>query len=149
MQLQDVIDLSIREYLSSQYAHCSELLFRNVTGAWDSGFDKSLVRIATPFGGGLAGRQDVCGALVGGTMAIGYLFGRRSFQEDDKIAWRLAGEYYRCFKERFNSTTCRRIRGRIVDWNSHVKCSGTVETSISILWSILEKAADEGIIVRP
>jgi C_GCAxxG_C_C family probable redox protein len=148
MQVSEVIEVSLKEYLARHYAHCSELLFKNVTEAWTKDFDPGLVRIATPFGGGLAGMQDVCGALAGGCMAIGYLCGRRTFQDDGKLSWQLAENYYHAFKSYFGDTTCRHIRGRIVDWNSHVKCSATVKDSITLLWNILERAAAEGKISR-
>ena len=111
MALSEIIDQSLKDYLSpSHYAHCSELLFKNVTKAWDPSFDEKLARIATPFGGGLAGTQDVCGALVGGTMVIGYLLGRTTFTEDSGPSWQVAEEYYRKFMQAFGKTTCRHIR---------------------------------------
>ncbi|MBU1206135.1 MAG: C-GCAxxG-C-C family protein [Proteobacteria bacterium] len=40
-------------------------------------FDKTqAVKMATPFGGGVARWGTVCGAVVGGAMALGYCFGR-------------------------------------------------------------------------
>ena len=72
LSLENVMKSSIGEYLRG--AHCSEVIFKDVTKAWNHNFDESLVRVATPFGGGIAERGDACGALVGALMVIGYLF---------------------------------------------------------------------------
>ena len=145
MTLEKVTEQSLKEFLERpNNAHCSELLFKNILKAWDADFEPSLARIATPFGGGIAALQDVCGALVGGTMALGYLFGRKEFTEDDKLSWQIAEKYYKRFKEEFGGTTCRHIRGEVMDWDSHIKCSKTVESSLRLLWEVLEEAEKEG-----
>ncbi len=136
--LEEVLKTSIEEYTAG--IHCSEVIFKNVTTAWCPDFDESLVRIATPFGSGIADRGDVCGALVGGLMVIGYLFGRRSLAESQDLCWQLSQKFYDRFKETFRYTTCYQIKDRIPDWDEKVKCSETVRLSISILWEILDSA---------
>jgi C_GCAxxG_C_C family probable redox protein len=56
---------------------------------------EDLVRIATPFGGGM-GQKDLCGYLTGGTMAIGLFAGAKkgSDKAARKTTFRLAKEYY-------------------------------------------------------
>lgn len=134
-ELEKVLQASIEEYTAGM--HCSEVIFKNVTRAWRPDFDESLVRIATPFGSGVADREDVCGALVGGLMVIGYLFGRRSLDESQDPCWQLSRKFYDRFQETFRYTTCSQIKDRIPDWDEQVKCSQTIKQSISILWEIL------------
>ena len=144
--LEKVIQASTDEYLAG--IHCSEVIFKNVTREWQPGFDTSLVRIATPFGGGITDREDACGALVGGLMVIGYLFGRRSLDESQDFCWELSQKFYDRFKANFCATTCHSIKGRIADWDEQVKCSQTVRQSIPILWQLLDDAQKAGRISR-
>ncbi len=55
---------------------------------------EDLVRIATPFGGGM-GQGDLCGYLTGGHMAIGLFAGAKNGSDKDsrKTCVRLAKEY--------------------------------------------------------
>ena len=48
-------------------------------------------RIATAFGGGVCGRQGICGAVTGGLMAIGLRLGRKN-PGDDKAPANDAGK---------------------------------------------------------
>jgi C_GCAxxG_C_C family probable redox protein len=135
------LDIALEEYLNR--AHCAEVVFKNVTKALRPDFDQSLVRIATPFGGGIADAGDTCGALIGGLMVIGYLHGRSRLNESDKYCWKLSQEYYRAFKESLGSTTCYGIRGQIFNWDTHVKCSETVRQAFRLLEPILEAGESE------
>ena len=55
--------------------NCAEsvLLIMSEYYGWDNA---AVPRIATAFGGGIAGMQGVCGAYTGGAMVIGMLMGR-------------------------------------------------------------------------
>ena len=64
--------------------HCSEMVFVKLGQYYDESFDPRLMRLATGFGGGIAEAADVCGALVGGVMLIGHLYGRTSLNEDQR-----------------------------------------------------------------
>jgi len=55
--------------------HCSEAVL--IAMAEYMGINSDLIpKIATGFGGGIAGTGSVCGALIGGVMAIGIKYGR-------------------------------------------------------------------------
>lgn len=140
--LENIIESSIGEYLRG--AHCSEVIFKDVTKAWYPDFDESIARVATPFGGGIAERGDACGALVGALMVIGYLFGRSSLAENQSFCLELSRKYYDKFKDRFGITTCYGIRGRVFNWETHVKCAETVRQSINMLWELLDYAEKTG-----
>ena len=44
----------------------------------------AIPRIATPFGGGIGGRGEVCGAVTGAVMAIGLKHGREEPSQPNK-----------------------------------------------------------------
>ncbi len=142
LSLENVMKSSIGEYLRG--AHCSEVIFKDVTKAWNHNFDESLVRVATPFGGGIAERGDACGALVGALMVIGYLFGRSSLYESQSFCLELSRKFYDGFKNQFSATTCYGIRGHIFTWETHVECAETVRQSINLLWELLNYAQETG-----
>ena len=66
----------------------------------------------TPFGGGLSGHGEVCGAVVGGLVVIGLLFGRDKVgEEDDMKMWIYSREFLKRFKNEIvgGSILCRDI----------------------------------------
>lgn len=138
--MEEAIKKAIDEYLKG--GHCSEVIFKYVTAYRDAGFDQSLVRIANPFGGGMADCGDTCGALVGGLMVIGYFHGRTKLREDQDLCWRLSRTYHEGFRQEFGDTTCYGIRGKIFDRETHNRCARTVRRSIRLLWQILDMAQE-------
>jgi C_GCAxxG_C_C family probable redox protein len=77
--------------------------------AYQLDIDKSrLLKLASPFGGGIARRGQICGAVSGGLMALGLAQGADdpSGKED---AYRLGREFMRRFESRHNSILCREL----------------------------------------
>jgi C_GCAxxG_C_C family probable redox protein len=68
-------------------------------------------RIATPFGGGIGRTGAVCGALVGGTMAIGLVYGRKAPVQSRDRAYGLAEELRSRFEEEMGTVSCRELTG--------------------------------------
>lgn len=68
-------------------------------------------RIASAFGAGIGGRGEVCGAVVGGAMAIGLVHGRQEpWQPRDK-PYALAQELCHRFEEEMGDIHCRQLTG--------------------------------------
>jgi C_GCAxxG_C_C family probable redox protein len=65
--------------------------------------------MATPFGGGLSRFGTVCGAVVGGAMAIGFCFGRTRAEEKDKRekTYSKVQEMLRGFEKEFGTLQCK------------------------------------------
>ncbi len=106
-------------------------------------------RIATAFGGGFGGRGLVCGAISGGTMAIGLKRGRSKGAESPAPAYELSLELCRRFEERFGTTLCHDLTGcdfttaegkrKFKDQRiKEEKCIHYVETTASILTDLLK-----------
>ena len=85
------------------------LAFRDLTG-----FDeKTALRLAAPFGGGLARQREVCGAVSGMCMVAGVLYGCDDVSSADAKA-----EHYKLiralcdeFRARAGSIICRELLG--------------------------------------
>jgi len=71
-----------------------------------------LIKAMDPFGGGLGGRGEVCGAVIGGLAAIGLLFGRDKIgKEVDLKMWKYSREFLKRFGKEIagGSLLCRDI----------------------------------------
>lgn len=112
-----------------------------------------LIKALDPFGGGLGGRGEVCGAVIGGLAAIGLLFGRDKVgQEADMKMWK----YSRAFVKRFEKEIteggilCRDIVQ--VNWSDpaqvkeygqgerFIKCKTLVGKTAALIGELIERA---------
>jgi C_GCAxxG_C_C family probable redox protein len=78
------------------------------------GLDKELaLRIGDPFGAGMRGLSETCGAVTASFMVIGLKYGR--IKADDLIAKdktaELGQEFVKRFKERHGATWCKVLLG--------------------------------------
>lgn len=67
--------------------------------------------VATGFCGGMSRTAGLCGALVGGIMALGILFGRNSSADSHKKAFALTERLVRDFEKQFGSRNCSDLLG--------------------------------------
>lgn len=91
--------------------NCAESVLTAVLEQAGLAGNEVVPKIATCFGGGI-GRthEDVCGALVGGLMAVGCLLGRTEQGADWDRAAQTAVEIRDRFSEPFPSSRCGDIR---------------------------------------
>ena len=106
----------------------------------------------TPFGGGLGGHGEVCGAVIGGLAVIGLLFGRDKIGEDDVKVWTYSRELLRRFKKEIagGSILCRDIAQ--VNWldpaqvkeygqgEKFSKCKTLVGKTAELIGELIERA---------
>jgi C_GCAxxG_C_C family probable redox protein len=123
--------------------HCSEAVLLAVGPRVVRDWHPACVRMSTGFAGGMGGsRQDVCGALAGGVMVIGALFGRSTL-EDDALAQRLAKQFRERFVEAFGTTQCIRLREEVVEGENGLgSCAVLVQRTTMMLLQVL---ADAGV----
>ena len=97
------------------------------------------IRIATPFGGGVGGTHlELCGALSGGVMVIGALYGRTDASQDDTQAYALAKQYREAFLAEFGYTQCAMLREKVVHAPGGLgSCAVLVERAATILLALL------------
>lgn len=98
------------------------------------------VRLATGLAGGLAGsKQEMCGALAGGVMVIGALYGRDTWEDDDQKAYALSGRYKEWFLAEFGSTQCQPIYDEMHPPDGSGSCSEVGERAARILMEVLDE----------
>jgi C_GCAxxG_C_C family probable redox protein len=91
--------------------NCAESVLLTMCEHWN-GENNLVPKIATGFGGGIGRCGAVCGALVGGVMAIGIKYGFNELGKDKR--WKpydLAQRFYKQFEKKHGSVLCRELIG--------------------------------------
>jgi C_GCAxxG_C_C family probable redox protein len=146
-------DTAIEKFLSG-YNCAQSVMFAH---AAEAGIDpESALKAATGFGGGIARRGEMCGALTGGILAIGFKFGRGNGQDRTATerTYEKAQALLREFERQHGSTTCRVLVDGC-NFNTsgdkkkfkeqdllHKRCVGCVKTVCETLAGLLKEDAD-------
>ena len=67
--------------------------------------------VATGFCGGISKTCGMCGAVTGGILALGMVFGRRSKDDSAQLVYEAVQELNSSFMEAFGSTNCLELTG--------------------------------------
>ena len=75
--------------------------------------EKTVLRLASPFGGGLARQREVCGAVSGLCLVTGLLYGRSDATDaaEKKRVYVLTRQLCDAFREKNGSIVCRELLG--------------------------------------
>lgn len=87
---------------------CSESVIYAMKKNFEIDLSDDAIAMSSGFPWGLGGGGCICGALAGGTMMLGYFFGRRT-PGDEKIekCFALTKELHDFFKEQFGAPCCQ------------------------------------------
>ncbi len=100
--------------------------------------DDRMQRMSTGLAGGIGGsHQETCGALSGGVLLIGALYGRTQPDEDDGECRRLATEYRERFAQELGATRCCDLRASGYGSDGTQPCSTLVGRAARILLQIM------------
>jgi C_GCAxxG_C_C family probable redox protein len=89
--------------------NCAESVLLAVKNELDSKGGQVIPRIATGFGGGISRNGDVCGALIGGVMAMSLALGRDTGEQSREPCYSAVDRFYNDFRNRFGSCKCREL----------------------------------------
>jgi C_GCAxxG_C_C family probable redox protein len=98
------------ETFRKQGLSCSEAVLRGAAAALRVSVDASLLRASTGLRGGGGGYGDRCGALEGGALLVGLIYGRLTPEEDNTCASQLVRWLHERFVAEFGSTACRVLK---------------------------------------
>jgi C_GCAxxG_C_C family probable redox protein len=93
----------------SQHYSCSQSVF----SAFASRFgltDEQALKLASPFGGGVAHQGYVCGAVSGALMTLSLARGSDTAEKKDET-YRMAENFISRFRERHDTILCRKLIG--------------------------------------
>jgi C_GCAxxG_C_C family probable redox protein len=121
--------------------HCAETVSSTIIELFANEPSHEVPRVASAFGGGI-GRthEDVCGAMSGGAIAIGYLLGRMNPGDNIDTARATAAELRKQFIARFGSTNCRTLLEGFGEQENWMKCKKMTAEVTGILFDILREA---------
>lgn len=94
--------------------NCAESVSLTVTkhlGLGAGGSGSFIPRVATGFGGGIARNGDVCGALIGGIVAINLILGRNYSDQSRDSCYDAVDSFYNDFVKAFGASQCSKIIG--------------------------------------
>lgn len=120
--------------------HCAESVASAITHLFCPELEEVTCRMATGFGGGLAGcRQEACGALTGGVLAIGLLCGRISPEQDREAAYQISAAYRERFMAHFGATICQTLRDNFSTSDTRTACRSLTAEAAGMLYDVLRE----------
>jgi C_GCAxxG_C_C family probable redox protein len=138
MTKKQIEDLAYKHFKDGHY--CSEAVFKSIAGVYTDAFDQKLMRVASGFGGGMgSSHKEACGALTGGIMAIGLLYGRTKPTQDPTFLKELVNKYRQRFEQEFGSSNCSVLLDKLGEQGDDFsKCRELTSKAAGILAEILE-----------
>ena len=120
--------------------HCAEAVSLTIVQTYGNDVAHDIPKVATAFGGGV-GRtgQDICGALTGGILALGYLFGRNGPGADWTDAAELAAKLRRRFVKEHGSTNCADLLTMFGPQENMMRCKQLSGEVAGMLADIIDK----------
>ena len=89
---------------------CAESVLTSVSD--EAGVVSPLIpRIATGFCGGIARTRGMCGAVTGGIMALGILYGRDNAEHSNEKVYEKVQQFLQTFEEEYGSINCFELTG--------------------------------------
>lgn len=122
--------------------NCAEVLLRTGVACLGIASEGMPLRIATCFGGGLGRcKEELCGALAGGTMALGLAFGRDAAGDSPEAAYVAAAEFRNRFIALHGASRCRELLetfGEQEDWSA---CKRLMAEAAGLLYDLVESSS--------
>lgn len=129
--------------LISSGFNCAEAVLQAGMALFDIAPDGTPSRVATCFGGGLGRcKQELCGALAGGAMALGLAFGRDRAGEPCDLAQDLAALLRERFIQLHGTSTCGQLLAHFGPQENWTACKGLVAATAGILHDLRAETAD-------
>lgn len=96
------------DYYRNGDFYCSEAVVKTIIDEFQIDVSEYVIKMASGFPVGMGGMGCTCGALTGGVMAIGLVYGR-SQGKDPKVnkAMELSAKLYQIFCERHKVSCCK------------------------------------------
>jgi len=104
--LADRVAMEAEGLYRSGRMHCAEAVFMAIRNSFRPDVPDTVVQMASGFGGG-SGAGCICGAVSGGTMALGM-----ALQGEKKRIMELTRELHAWFKGEYGATCCKVITAR-------------------------------------
>ncbi len=129
------------EYFRKGELFCSESVVKTINDALGQPYSEDVVKLASGFPIGLGKAQCLCGAVSGGEIALGMVYGRVHGESMNPKMFDKAKELHDFTKDEYKSLCCRVITR---EWaGDHFMSPERKEHCISITGKIAEWVANE------
>ena len=130
------------DYFASGF-NCAESVLKATMEARTDNLDPELTKVASALGGGVGGsHEELCGALSGGVLAIGLLYGRAQPGVDVQFARDLAAKLRERFIKEFGWAKCGTLLESFGEQNDSDKCRRMVAVTAGMLSDILDESTE-------
>lgn len=127
------------EYHKSGF-HCAEAVSKAIIESYGNVIGRDIPKVATAFGGGVGGtKQDICGALAGGIIALGFLFGRSEPGADWTDVSELAAKLKQRFVQEYGTTNCGVLLSTFGPQENMMRCKRLSGEVAGMLANILDE----------
>ena len=135
----DKTEKKASDYYASGF-NCAEAVLKATIEQRMSNVSPDLSKFATVLGGGVGGsREEMCGALSGGVLAIGLLHGRTQPGVDVQKAKDLATEFRQRFIKEFGTTNCGKLVEQFGEEHRSERCRQLTGTTARLLSELLDE----------
>lgn len=104
---------AVRETAEGYYERCelfcSEAVLKTINDALENPVAHEVLKAAGGFPVGIGKCKDICGALTGGIMALGVVYGRNYGEAVNEKLLPLSSELYNHIKDSFGGVSCLEI----------------------------------------
>ncbi len=133
------IEKKAYDYMASGFNCAESVLLATMESRMDD-VDGDLPKVASTLGGGVGGsHEELCGALSGGVLAIGLLYGRNKPGVDVQFAKDLATEFRARFLKENGCTKCGTLLEQFGEQNDSDKCRKLTGQAAGLLSDLLDE----------
>ncbi|MBU5592229.1 C-GCAxxG-C-C family protein [Clostridium sp. MSJ-4] len=124
---------------------CSEAVVKTINDVLDKPFDENVTKLASGFPVGIGKSGCVCGAISGGVMALGMVYGREHGQAMQEKMFPMSADLHDHIKGIYKSTCCR-VMTRNFEFASPERKAHCIKITGEVAAYIAEKLYDEKVI---
>jgi C_GCAxxG_C_C family probable redox protein len=118
--------------------HCAESIANTINELFPEKSDISC-NAASGFCGGIGGcKQDICGALSGGIISLGLIYGRQKGGTDISKLISLSAELRQLFIEKFKTTVCKDVIENLKDMQDYNDCKDLTAKTTWMLYNLIK-----------
>ena len=140
-ELLDKVQAEAEELFRSGTFFCSESVVQTINELLGMPYDEKVVKMASGFPIGIGKAGCLCGAISGGQMALGMVYGRVKGESMNEKMFEKAKGLHDYIKDEYKSTCCRVITK---EWTGdNVKSAGRKNHCITITGKVARGVANE------
>ncbi len=135
-------EAEIKEIVYKNYSngfHCAESIANTIQEIFPEKSTK-LCMAASGFCGGIGGcKEDVCGALSGGIIALGSIYGRHNGSCDNSKLVTLSKTFRQSFIDEFTTTVCKKVIANMETMAAYDGCKDVTAKMSWILYNLIKE----------